>query len=354
LNIFRSLFLLFFCSLNVSAQLDSLSKYLTFSAYVEVYYGYDFENPDNHQRPNFLYSYNRHNEVNLNLGFMKAAYEKDKIRANFALMAGTYANANLAHEPGTLKNIFEANVGVRLLKNKSFWLDVGVMPSHIGFESAIGMDCKNMSRSIVADNTPYYESGAKLSYESDNEKWLFSVLLLNGWQRIQRVPGNQTPSFGHQIQWKPKKGITLNSSSFIGSDTPDILQQKRYFHNFYFEHAFKDHWGYILGFDIGFEHFQQKSLIHYFYVPTLITWFDLSPAFTLSYRFEYFRDVNAVILHTENEIFGTSANLDYRIADNCLLRAEFRHFNSTSAVFTNNNFPSRLNTYLGMSIAVKF
>jgi hypothetical protein len=269
-------------------------------------------------------------------------------------MAGTYVNRNLAHEPGTLRNIFEANVGVKLLKNKSLWLDVGVMPSHIGFESAIGMDCKNMTRSIVADNTPYYESGAKLSYETDNEKWLFSLLFLNGWQRIQRVPGNQKPSFGHQVQWKPKKGITLNSSSFIGSVAPDILQQKRYFHNFYLEHAFKEHWGYILGFDIGLEHFQQESLMHYFYVPTLITWFDLSPAFTLSYRFEYFRDMNAVILQTENEIFGTSANLDYRITDNCLLRAEYRHFNSSSAIFANNNIPSRLNTYLGMSIAVKF
>lgn len=172
LRIFFIIFITHFISFSAIAQTDSIAKNLKISGYIEMYYGYDFDNPNNHNRPSFLYSYHRHNEVNLNIGLVKAAYQKDNIRANFGLMAGTYVNRNLAHEPGTLRNIFEANVGVRLLKNKSLWLDVGVMPSHIGFESAIGMDCRNMTRSMIADNTPYYESGAKLSYETDNEKWL--------------------------------------------------------------------------------------------------------------------------------------------------------------------------------------
>jgi hypothetical protein len=31
-------------------------------------------------------------------------------------MTGTYANANLAAEQGVLKNIFEANAGVKVIK----------------------------------------------------------------------------------------------------------------------------------------------------------------------------------------------------------------------------------------------
>ena len=45
-------------------------------------------------RPMANLAYNRHNEVNLNLGFVKAAYASTKSRANLALMAGTYANDN--------------------------------------------------------------------------------------------------------------------------------------------------------------------------------------------------------------------------------------------------------------------
>ena len=38
---------------------------LTFSGYLETYYSYDFGNPENHTRPAFLYSHNKHNELNL-------------------------------------------------------------------------------------------------------------------------------------------------------------------------------------------------------------------------------------------------------------------------------------------------
>ena len=36
---------------------------LTFSGYVETYYSYDFNEPENHTRPGFVYSHNRHNEI---------------------------------------------------------------------------------------------------------------------------------------------------------------------------------------------------------------------------------------------------------------------------------------------------
>ncbi len=151
-------------SLNSFAQTDNTNNPLTISGYFETYYAYDFGNPSDHNRPGFVYSHNRHNEVNLNLGFIKAAYTTDQVRANLALMTGTYANANLAAEPGVLKNIFEANAGVKISKKKNLWVDAGIFASHIGFESAIGKDCWNLTRSILADNSPYYESGAKISY----------------------------------------------------------------------------------------------------------------------------------------------------------------------------------------------
>jgi hypothetical protein len=67
-----------------------------------------------------VYSFNRHNEVNLNLGFLRGSYNTDNVRANLALMVGTYANANLAAETGVLKNIYEANAGVKISSQKIF------------------------------------------------------------------------------------------------------------------------------------------------------------------------------------------------------------------------------------------
>ena len=154
------------------------SSKLTISGYAELYYGYDFNKPLNNTRPPFVYSFNRTNEVNINIGFIKAAYTSDRVRANMAIMAGTYANANLAAEPGVLKNILEGNAGIKLAKNANLWLDGGVFSSHIGFESAIGKDCWTITRSILADNSPYYESGAKLGYTTTDGKFFISGLLL--------------------------------------------------------------------------------------------------------------------------------------------------------------------------------
>ena len=145
---------------------------LNWSSYLEVYYTYDFNKPTTHTRPSFIYSHNRHNEFNLNLGFVKANYTGEKFRANLALAGGTYMNANYVAEPGVLKNIFEANAGIRLHKKRNLWLDAGIFPSHIGFESALSKDCWNLTRSILADNSPYFEAGAKLTYTSDDGKWL--------------------------------------------------------------------------------------------------------------------------------------------------------------------------------------
>lgn len=103
-----------------SAQIDTSKSNFVLSGYAEVYYGFDFNQPTNHNRPTFMYSHNRHNEFNLNLGFIKGAYSSDKVRANMALATGTYMNANYSAEPVVLKNIYEANAGIKLSGRKIF------------------------------------------------------------------------------------------------------------------------------------------------------------------------------------------------------------------------------------------
>jgi hypothetical protein len=337
---------------------DGLSK-LKLSGYIETYYTYDFSNPDNHTRPSFVYAFNRHNEINVNIGLIKLAYADEKVRANMALMAGTYANANLAAEPGVLGNIFEANAGLKISAKKNIWIDAGVFGSHIGFESAIGKDCWNLTRSILADNSPYYETGAKISYSSNNEKWFLSGLILNGWQRIQRVYGNNTPSFGHQLTFKPNSAVTLNSSSFMGSDTPDSIRQMRYFHNLYGIFQINKTLGVTVGFDIGA---QQKSKgskqYHCWYSPVVIARFSPSDKWSLSARGEYYSDGNEVIITTGTpngfQTFGYSLNADFYITNKLVWRIEGRGLGSKDEIFTLQDKPANKNYFATTSLAFAF
>ena len=332
---------------------------LTFSGYIDTYYSYDFGNPDNHTRPGFIYSYNRHNELNLNLGFAKVNYAKDNVRGNLALMAGTYPEYNLTAEQDLLRNIFEANVGVKISSKHNLWVDAGIMPSHIGFESAIGKDCMNLTRSILADNSPYYEAGVKLGYTSKSEKWYLAVMYLNGWQRIQKIDGNQTPAFGSQVTYKPSGKVTLNWSTYVGNEQPDIDRKWRYFNNFYGQFKVSEKTNLVAGFDIGA---QQKlngsSDYDTWYSPVIIAQYKPTAKIQLAARGEYYQDEKGVIIATGTpngfKTFGYSANFDYLVSDNVMFRIEARSLNSKDEIFLKDNNPTTSNFFITTSMAISF
>ncbi len=330
------------------------------TGYAELYYQFDANNPENNSRPSFVYSHNRNNEVNLNLGFIKANYENEKVRVNLALATGTYMNANYAAEPGVLKNIYEANIGVKISKSKNLWIDAGILPSHIGFESAVSKDCPTLTRSMPADNSPYFESGAKVSYTSDNGKWFISGLVLNGWQRIQRADGNSTAAFGHQLTYKPSDKITLNSSSFIGNDKPDSLKQMRYFHNLYGIFQLTDKFALTTGFDIGAEQKAKGSeQYNVWYSPVIIAKYIPTEKLSFAARGEYYSDKNGAVIATGTEngfqTFGYSLNTDYWILPNLVWRTEIKNLNSKDNVFLNRDNIFRKNNFSAVtSLAVSF
>lgn len=342
--------------LTVSAQDEAK---VSFSGYLESYYGYDYNKPVDNKRPGFVYSHNRHNEINLNLGFIKGAYNDGKVRANLAFMAGTYSNANLAAEPGVLKNIFEANAGLKLSKTSNLWLEAGIFASHIGFESAISKDCWVLTRNIVSDNTPYYESGAKINYTTPDNKFTAAGLYLNGWQRIQRQSGNSQPAGGLQLTYRPNDKITLNYSNYVGTEGEDALRVRRFYNNLYGIVQITDAFGITAGFDYGT---QQKSRAsnetNEVFSPVLIAQYKFNPKWALAGRFEYYEDANGVIIPTGTpngfQTRGYSANVDYWPVNNAVLRLEGKIIDSKDKIFVREGNHVNHNATVTASIAVSF
>jgi hypothetical protein len=157
------------------------------------------------------------------------------------------------------------------------------------------MDCWTLTRSILAENSPYYESGAKITYTNKNKKWLF------------------------------------NSSSFIGNEFPRLNTRWRYFHNFYSEIKTIEELSFIVGFDIGWEQKQFRSNdYNVWYSPIFISKFQYNKKLSLSLRNEFYSDKNNVIIGNFNndfEVFGISLNIDYKIRENVCWRIEGRHLN---------------------------
>ncbi len=331
---------------------------LSISGFLDIFYVYDFNQPQGTERQSFLFNHNRHNEFNLNLGLMQFGIQHAKYRGSFALHTGTYANDNYAAEPGLLKNIFEANIGISLNRKNSLWLDAGVFPSHIGFENAISMDNMTLTRSLSAENSPYFLTGAKLTY-TPNGQWEISGMILNGWQRIQRLEGNSLPSFGTQVNYRPTNTIILNWSTFIGTDDPDTTRRLRYFNNFYGQFQLTDKFDVIAGFDVGIQQ-ESKGASGYdiWFTPTLIGQYAINTSWKCAVRAEYYQDETGIIIPTGTtngfQTTGLSLNIDYSPTQNIMCRLEGRWLNSKDPIFETNTDPTNDTFFIGTSIAMKF
>lgn len=347
-------------STSLQAQQDSVWKQkpqLNIGVFADVFYVYDLNEPKGTQRQPFLYNHNRHNEFNLNLGLVQFNIEHKKYRGKIGIQTGTYANDNYSQEPGLLKNIFEANVGVALNKNNSLWIDAGILPSHIGFESAISMDNLTLTRSLSAENSPYFLTGVKVTF-SPNEKWELAGLITNGWQRIQRLDGNSLLSFGTQVNYSPSEKVTLNWSTFVGTDSPDSTRQMRYFNNLYGQFDLGKKGKLIVGIDAGMQQRSKNSKIYDAWVtPVIIGQLAFNNRWKMSLRAEYYQDKIGIIIPTGTvngfQTTGLSLNVDYHPTKNIACRLEGRWLNSKDKIFVEKNSLSYNNFIIGASLAIK-
>lgn len=331
---------------------NELPKKFTCQGYGELYYNYNFNNKTARENPGFLYSHKKLNQPSINLAFVKANYQSKRLRSNVALMAGDYSKYNLSAEPTWAQPILEANLGVKLSHAKNIWLDAGVLPSHIGFESAISADCWTVTRSILAENSPYFETGIKLSYTSPSEKWNVAGLVLNGWQRIQFPKHFKNPAFGFQLNYKPKANLQLNYSNFIGYNLVEDQTSGRIFHNLYAVYEPTEKWGFTFGLDAGTDRTTGSSYSAW-YSPVGIVRVNWNKKIRTAFRAEYYSDKDQLIITTTLprgiQLLGLSSNVDYQVAKKWLWRLEAKNFQANDLIFG----AAKSNFFMASSLSVK-
>jgi hypothetical protein len=328
-----------------------------FLGYLDVFYAYDFNQPESGVRQPFLYNHNRHNQFNLNHGILGFEISNPKYRASLSLHTGTYPMDNYSSEPGVLKNIYEAYIGLALNKKNNLWLDAGIFSSFIGFESPISIDNWTLTRSLGAENSPYFLTGVRINY-SPNEKWEILGSIVNGWQRIQSVQGNSLPSFGTQVMFNPSDRFTFNWSTFIGTDDPDSTRRMRYFNNFYGQFEISEKLGLIAGFDIGYQQ-ESKGSSNYrnWHAVTLILRYEISKKWAMAFRGESYVDQHGVMIESDTpngfNTSGLSVNGDFRPIPNLACRMEVRWLNSVDEIFVKDDYFTQNNLFIVASIAYK-
>jgi hypothetical protein len=328
---------------------------VTVEGYIDAYYSYDFNKPASGDRPYFV-SMARHNEMTINLAFVDVKYSSTRLRARFVPGFGTYINVNYAHEPGALKNIVEANAGIKLFKTKSIWFDFGVFGSPYTNESAISKDHLTYTRSFAPEYVPYYLSGVKVSVPLCKKVNAY-FYLINGWQQMQDA--NAGKSIGTQLEYRPTNNWLLNWNTYIGSETTSVNPEfgTRYFTDLFFIYS-KGKWSATGCAYIGLQ--KRDALENASWWQTnLIARYDIARKLSLSVRAEYFDDSNEVLINPITGVSGFhsysgSLGLNAKPAENAVFRLEYRGFYSTKDAFERNGIPAKTSNTITGNVTIWF
>ncbi len=348
---------LLLCASALHAQTADTTTKIRLNGFVDTYYAYDFTRPADGER-RFTTQPVRHDEFNVNLAWLGVTVERQKTRARVALQAGTSVQANYAGEPRTgatsgpdvARLIQEAVVGVKLARN--VWVDGGIYYSYIGLESWSSADNLTYTRSLVADYSPYYLSGAKLT-------WTVTPTLTaqfhatNGWQNISE--NNRSKAFGTRLDYAASPAFTLSYANFFGNERPAGSRNAlRVFNQIMAKGTLAGQTQLQAQVDVG----QQSGSD--WYGLTMIARQPLGKHLALAARVERYADPDQIIIGTNTpQGFlgnGASAGLDVSLEDGVRWRSELRGIRTSAHVFPSGGGGrmTRTNGVLATSLSVAF
>ncbi|MFM7595386.1 MAG: outer membrane beta-barrel protein [Flavobacteriales bacterium] len=337
-----------FTVFNVYSQgitLASINKKssVTLSGYGDLYLGkhwggYNF-------KESFFYNHKVNNKLRTNLLLLKGEFVSRRFHATLGLMTGDYSQYNLAAEPNWAKPLNEVFIGLKLSKSKNLWWDAGVYKSFIGIESAVSSDCPTLTRSMVAENSPYYLSGSRVKYVSDNKKHELGVHVLNGWQRIGWDPSILKPSLGAHYKYHMNENLSLMYDAFYGSIYPDSMGINRFYQhmNVAFKRGKWETWGTL---DVGIE---DRNL---WGAAQLMNRYTFNDHWSLAQRLEVFYDPDnrcARIGESEKTIIGGFTLCPtYQLTDQMAIRLDTKFLKASENILRGANWDLQFNAGIGV------
>ncbi len=335
---------------------DKATAGLTLNVLLDLYYAADYGARDGGNRQPFVVNHARQNAFAVNVAGLDAAYTGARLRGRVTLGVGTYFDDNYAAEPAGLRMLYEASAGIRLHRTRAVWLDLGVLPSPYGYEGALAIDQPTLTRSLSAEQVPYYLTGARLSLPL-GPRWELRLWLVNGWQVIAETDGAK--ALGTQLSFRPKPTVLLNWSTFVGSARTPLRPELglRVYHDLY------AHWRVhnrleLLGLvDVGVQSVAGQRTPWVWGVTNAIARWALGPrlgeGWALSGRVEAFSDPGQVVVTTAAplRVGGASLGVEYAPMAGLLLRLEHRSLWAVAPVLADPAAP-RAQSH-GLAVAIQ-
>ncbi len=309
------------------AQNDSSSTW-RFGFYADVYSAWDFPQPDHFERSPYAFNHNRQGIPQFNQWAAKMSYVKSGLSIDLSVHVGTYPTDNYAAEPLGLRWIEQAQISYAFGKDQRWSISGGLMPSTVGFESARSKENPSLSRSLVAEMSPYFLTGGLVSYKASPSLSL-GMVAATGWQRIVPVESNSLAAFGAHMDLSLTNELAFHAAWLAGTEDPDSSRRWRVFQNLYLTGPLAKNQHFWMGLDVGMQQAAPQNSTWQVWGGAVAIWqMHWHPKWRSHLRGEWFLDENHVVVRASNEAFhvlGFSAGLDFLSNKQQMWRIEIRN-----------------------------
>lgn len=207
---------------------------ITFGGWIEAYYGHNFNKPQNHVTANRWID-EKTGSFTLPTFALDISAKKGPFSAVVTLMFGPTADrwyfegvqpsaSDLPHllNPGaytneTFKNIMTAYAGYKAPIGSGLQIDVGLLPTQVGYELTPVKDNFNYSRSNLFNFLPFFHLGARATYQL-NDQLSVSAGVYNGWNQL--IDRNKSKSLSLQSSYVGDKWV-MSLLYFGGKERSD-------------------------------------------------------------------------------------------------------------------------------------
>lgn len=352
-------------SISANSAFAETERSITWGGFADTQYAFDFNSPPNGDRA-FTTQPARDNEFNLNLGFVEVKLNSLKTRARLALQAGTSVQSNYSSEPkrgsvsgGDLsRHIQEARIGYAV--SERTWIDAGIFFAHVGSESWISRDNLILTRSLVAEYSPYYLSGVKITH-AISDRLAAQILVTNGWQNISE--NNKDKNLGTGLEYN-FEDVTVTYNAMFGNEVSVDLNSTprkgefRHFHNLILKSRSPERLEWIAQADVGFQRKPDSSDYSSWWGASLMGRYKLNETQKVSLRVEHYEDTDQIIIVTGQaapfNATGGSIGFDQTLDEGLVWRNEVRFLAAKESVFPKESTLAKDNTTVTTSLGFSF
>ncbi len=334
---------------------SSIFSGATINAYVDGYYGYNFNRPlgrinllraDDVLDNNFSL-----NQTGLVIERSTDASLSKRFGYRLDLMFGQntetlQGGAQNELRPQVYRNIFQAYGTVVAPIGKGLSVDFGKFSSALGPEGNYTKDQLNYSRSYFFNYLPFYHMGVRATY-AFNDKFTFQYWLVNGANQTEDFNGLKSNAFLFTI--KPTKSLTWQANYYVGEEGRDsqpiynpglptlatqpglsatpVLPRPNGKEHIFDTYAtwnitpkltFLGEGDYVVN-----RNYSNSSPAHVIGGAGYVK-YQFTDAWAFAERFEYLSDRGGLFSGTTQAVKDSTTTLTYQFADGFQLRAEYR------------------------------